>query len=384
MHTQSSKADWPARGFRCGVPPWANGAFAEHQGYISEVFRAQTALWNRLVEAETAYRGASDAALRAEIERRGLDLSDPEHRRQARRAIRDELDELEAVRRSAVKAADRDSGLWWAHRVPILDRYGIMRVKAMREGAHLHPAKEPEERGVLAVAWPNRPGGVPIPRIFAGEDPMAGLVYDAPRPAIKSTGRVRATLNLRIASPRGGERRLEIPVVFGERIPAADVAVSVVLYAEGTHDGPRWRGAITVREPPGPPPVPPRGPELLLRQRDIGVTPLFEVEWEYARELVGALGPDERRYDPYREAAGLRRRALRRRKHEYQRRAKALARKHRRIVAEPLQRRLGSGRAAYGEFLRYLRLACAKTGCELVFREPAECEAPSEQPLAGD
>lgn len=407
---------------------------------VRATFEAQAALWNEFVEIEADNRvryraiiqdgdaeSAAATALAAEIsaradamaalpraqrdlealarlraEAKAAKADAREVRKRARERLREPLDALELDRRAAVKRAVRDSGLWWCHSEVIVERYQVARMRAMKVGAELRPARDRASFGALRVRWQN---GIPAAKLLAGGDTLAAMAI-SPR---QRSGKVRADLTICIDSAGRDKDYVTVPVVFSRHLPDGAIVRSISLFRRRCGGDLRWHGAVTVQQPVIDTPIA-SGPSIHLQmdwlkdedefiesmshvralQSDIdlrakreaervtdvvvparvtfGVVCQLAAQSPQCQEIVRSIkGP----HGKWREMHSLRQKAIRRRDHRYRMIAKDLCLSNAAITAEkPAGLALaskGGDRPAWGRFCQILEQAGRRHGCAVDF-----------------
>ena len=269
-------------GYAFGAGKGADAVIAKLSRTIQATFAAQRELWNQFVLIEAAYTAVyrktindgseesvlagrrverlsseieslkSDRSLSTLVKRsrvrdwrmvlKGAKEQAREIRRLARIALKPDLDVIELERRGKVKDAVRESGLWWCHSDVMLERYNVARVRAMKTGVALRPARENDVFGMLRVRWQN---GLAWDALMGGGDTRAALKITGPG---RSKGSVQAELTLCIESDGRDKDYLTMPIAL--RLPPDDCVVrNISLFQRRTGDQVRWKGAICVQQP---------------------------------------------------------------------------------------------------------------------------------------
>jgi len=245
------------------------------------IHKDQVNFWNRLVTIERDflehYRAvlhAADPALaaeeagvtalktcldrdrsqdRTELRRRSIELA------ARRKALRDahapQLAKLEETRRQTIKAARRDSHLWWPHYQTILAEFDAARRKVFRQGGSLH-AREFGDVIKFTVVFPK---GLPVRDFIDGRAPTALLSgqINADPGASRQRSQHHASLLIAIdrvmVDERKGYRQLQFPILFDRPLPDDGVIRSITVRRDHIGTTPAWRAQFLLNLPPQAP-----------------------------------------------------------------------------------------------------------------------------------
>lgn len=409
---------------------------------ILPVFHAQMGLWNDLVKIEaehteqyraiiagdcssreatdhaarlgeriddliTAYRpgnAVDKAALRsANAEWKSARAAAREARHAAREKLKPFVDKNEAERRTAVKAAVKESGLWWGHHEPITERYEVARQQAMKRGVALRPAADPLDIGMLRVRWQ---AGMPWDSLVLDGDAVAGLRSTFARPREH-----RFKLRYTIDCERRARDYLECEIVMGRTPPPGAIVKYIVLLPGPVRGVNRWHGTIVVNEPQVAFRPNGRAETLVFAAEDLRQPPNWGnfvlrekgLRWhleDAARKHLGrnlhfsdamllAEGGDGRAKralaevaEAWKELGYLRKRWIARRDQYWRGVANELTRAHGLIRVQRQSLAFAGSRPerpAYGRFIQILSASAFRNGCEIELFHPGQEDMAREQ-----
>lgn len=268
--------------------------------FALDQMRKRNALWNKLVEIEREYRAKVRellsapedltpalvdelAKVREEIkaarkkERKGsVDVSAlqarakvlqaqlkearaelKEFRKQAAQANKDLLQALDKERIEKVKAAQKDSGLYWGNYNDVIVHYQVARVRAMREGTELKFHRF-DGTGKVTIRYQQ---GLPVPQVFEYDtrlqiDPVPEAAWEHPQ---RSERRKLSRTRVRIRVGSEGRQPIwfELPMIMHRPLPPDGEIRSASIVRERVADRYRYKLVITValsgnrREPIG-------------------------------------------------------------------------------------------------------------------------------------
>ncbi|MDH7578263.1 MAG: zinc ribbon domain-containing protein [Bacillota bacterium] len=276
----------PCKVFEYGCLPPTEGEDA----LINEIW-LQNKYWNKLVEIERNYRSKVREILRIpddpvpelliELEnlrgqiaerrrkaRSGCDCSDLEARcseikqkiaeaKKASREVRkqlieknkDKLDQLEAERKAALKAARRTSGLYWCNYGAVEDSYQAARLRAMRENTDLK-FHSFDGTGKVTIRYQQKPS---VSTVFEGKDtrlqidPVPDEAFYGKRSVRRRLS--RTNIRLRVTSDNRKPVWVVLPMVLHRPMPENGSICSASIVRERVGRKFRYKAVITVSYP---------------------------------------------------------------------------------------------------------------------------------------